>query len=214
MVFIVRDFRELRAWATGFLLISDDMFNLWLTDNVEQKQEGYLGIGKPKIIYYLPMTLEKAKMKFSDAHQKVFEASWDLRELKKFPVEDVCIPDMGVTFSDSHNSKNVCFFEDGTPKPSPGNYRIGHPNLAHDGTKFYQEYYGDSYDGGSGYGNPFFCFKDGHASSHCSHGYGTPVYHCSESDYWGCYGLEYEDGTGSGTGQIGFTKISWNLTFE
>jgi len=65
-------FMKFVEWATSFLLITNDH------------------VDKSKL-NFREMTMEQAKMAFSNEYQDLFEASWNLRKLEEFPVESIFV---------------------------------------------------------------------------------------------------------------------------
>lgn len=165
-------------WARGFFLITEEhiyQYSCEQISNTEQK------------------TLEEVKIEFSDRHQELFEASWNLQKLKKFPVEEICIYGKCVSFSEHYYSLNVFNYENGANVIHQLSYPIDHPNIIQDGTQMFLEQYGNLYNDGYGSGNPF-C----HEYEFEGNGYGVCIEDYSHKKLYGYYGQHFLDGSGVG----------------
>lgn len=85
--------QEFIDWAKSFLLITEEHIEEFSLDG---------------------QTLEQAKMKFSDKHQALFEASWNLRKIHNHPVFNIFIKKGESWWTmDSYNSSCGFEFHDG-----------------------------------------------------------------------------------------------------
>jgi len=141
-----RIFFEFTEWATSFLLIS------------------WTEINNSKTLFS-GLTLEEAKMAFSNEYQKLFEASWNLIKLEKFPIKDKFWHtfEIGHGYYGDSYERGHGFGNNDTSTIFKGNEI---PDRRFFGNLGASNYSFLVFDDGSGVGDPLYYFSNGQSYLH------------------------------------------------